>query len=125
MMPPRPHLPPSPTLPRPAQALFRRAQLKALVGLHAEGEGLGGTLSVDEIAIIGGALDLTHKTAWAAMTPLDKVGGAALVGAPAGGGGGRAHTASWAAMTPLDNVGGARSWARGGGHKVPGVGRTL
>ncbi|KAI8471248.1 MAG: hypothetical protein J3K34DRAFT_520738 [Monoraphidium minutum] len=53
-------------------ALFRRAQLKALVGLHAEEEGLGGTLSVDEIAIISGALDLTHKTAWAAMTPLDK-----------------------------------------------------
>jgi len=55
------------------QALFRRAQLKALVGLHAEEEGLGGTLSVDEISIISGALDLTHKTAWAAMTPLDKV----------------------------------------------------
>lgn len=55
----------------PCQALFRRAQLKALVGLHAEEEGLGGTLSVDEIAIISGALDLTHKTAWTAMTPLD------------------------------------------------------
>ncbi|GBG00143.1 hypothetical protein Rsub_12834 [Raphidocelis subcapitata] len=54
-------------------ALFRRAQLKALVGLHAEEEGLGGTLSVDEISVICGALDLTHKTAWAAMTPLSKV----------------------------------------------------
>ncbi len=43
------------------------------MGLHAKDEGLGGNLSVDEIAIIGGALDLTHKTAWAAMTPLDKV----------------------------------------------------
>ena len=42
------------------------------MGLHAEGEGLGGTLSVDEIAVISGALDLTHKTAWGAMTPLDK-----------------------------------------------------
>jgi hypothetical protein len=64
----RPHPPPT-----PRQALFRRAQLKALVGLHAEEEGLGGTLSVDEISVICGALDLTHKTAWAAMTPLAKV----------------------------------------------------
>jgi metal transporter CNNM len=54
-------------------ALFRRAQLKALVGLHAEGEGLGGTLSADEIAVITGALDLTHKTAHAAMTALGSV----------------------------------------------------
>jgi CBS domain containing-hemolysin-like protein len=29
--------------------------------------------SADEISIITGALDLTSKTAWAAMTPLDKV----------------------------------------------------
>jgi hypothetical protein len=55
------------------QAYFRRAQLKALVGLHSTDEGLGGTLSADEISIITGALDLTSKTAWAAMTPLDKV----------------------------------------------------
>jgi hypothetical protein len=55
------------------QAYFRRAQLKALVGLHSSDEGLGGTLSADEISIITGALDLTSKTAWAAMTPLDKV----------------------------------------------------
>lgn len=54
------------------QALFRRGQLKALVGLHGCDEGLGGTLSPDEISIITGALDLTSKTAWAAMTPLDK-----------------------------------------------------
>ena len=60
-------------MPPPPQALFRRAQLKALVGLHAEGEGMGGTLSADEISVITGALDLTHKTAWTAMTPLDKV----------------------------------------------------
>jgi hypothetical protein len=57
------------------QAYFRRAQLKALVGLHSTDEGLGGTLSADEISIITGALDLTSKTAWAAMTPLDKVRG--------------------------------------------------
>jgi hypothetical protein len=56
-----------------AQALFRRAQLKALVGLHSSAEGLGGNLSADEISIITGALDLTSKTACTAMTPLDKV----------------------------------------------------
>eukprot|EP00878_Enallax_costatus_P027684 GHUV01029827.1.p1 GENE.GHUV01029827.1~~GHUV01029827.1.p1 ORF type:complete len:584 (+),score=81.51 GHUV01029827.1:159-1910(+) len=54
-------------------ALFRRAQLKALVGLHSTDEGLGGNLTADEISIITGALDLTSKTAWTAMTPLDKV----------------------------------------------------
>lgn len=58
----------------PRQAFFRRAQLRALVGLHSSAEGLGGNLSADEISIITGALDLTSKTAWAAMTPLDKVG---------------------------------------------------
>jgi hypothetical protein len=56
------------------QALFRRAQLKALVGLHGSAEGLGGNLSLDEISIITGALDLTSKTACTAMTPLEKVG---------------------------------------------------
>jgi metal transporter CNNM len=50
---------------------MRRAQLKALVGLHAQEE--GGVLSPDEISIITGALDLTSKTAGSAMTPLDKV----------------------------------------------------
>lgn len=64
---------------RPPQALFRRAQLKALVGLHSSAEGLGGNLSADEISIITGALDLTSKTAWTAMTPLDKVRGAGVV----------------------------------------------
>lgn len=54
------------------QALFRRAQLKALVSIHSREEGLGGTLTSDEIAIIGGALDMTGKTASACMTPLDK-----------------------------------------------------
>eukprot|EP00877_Chromochloris_zofingiensis_P014184 jgi/Chrzof1/9019/Cz03g33060.t1 len=54
-------------------ALFRRAQLKALVDIHSAAEGLGGTLTGDEISIIQGALDLTAKTAWRAMTALDKV----------------------------------------------------
>lgn len=54
-------------------ALFRRAQLKTLVDLHGEQEGLGGTLTEDEIHVIRGALDLTNKTAMKSMTPLDKV----------------------------------------------------
>ena len=55
------------------QALFRRAQLKALVDIHSSSAGFGGTLSEDEIHVIRGALDLTHKTAEMSMTPLDKV----------------------------------------------------
>lgn len=41
----------------------RRGQLKALVDLHGSDEGLGGTLLEEEIKIMCGALDLTHKTA--------------------------------------------------------------
>lgn len=68
-------------VPRPAsneqtacllQALFRRAQLKALVTMHSIEENYGGHLSATEINIIGGALDLTNKTAAHGMTPLDK-----------------------------------------------------
>lgn len=55
------------------QALFRRAQLKALVDAHGLKEGLGGNLSHDEVTVIRGALDLTHKTAADCMTPMDKV----------------------------------------------------
>ena len=54
-------------------ALFRRAQLKALVDLHSTDEGLGGNLTADEIGIIRGALDLSAKTAADCLTPLDKV----------------------------------------------------
>ena len=54
------------------QALFRRAQLKALVTMHSIEENYGGHLSATEINIIGGALDLTNKTAAHGMTPLDK-----------------------------------------------------
>ena len=55
------------------QALFRRGQLKALVDVHSQAEGLGGNLSMEEISIIRGALDLTSKIAFAGMTPLEKV----------------------------------------------------
>jgi hypothetical protein len=60
-------------------SLFRRKQLKALVTLHAKDEGFGGRLTADEIQIITGALDLTRKTAYHSMTPLDKVGASGLV----------------------------------------------
>ena len=54
-------------------ALFRRAELKALMDIHDEGQDFGGQLSSDEVRIIKGALDLTNKRAKAAMTPLDMV----------------------------------------------------
>ncbi|KAG1671483.1 hypothetical protein FOA52_003141 [Chlamydomonas sp. UWO 241] len=54
-------------------ALFRRAELKALVDVHADTAGFGGTLTAEEIHVIRGALDLTGKTATKSMTPLDKV----------------------------------------------------
>ncbi|KAL4430835.1 hypothetical protein ABPG75_006091 [Micractinium tetrahymenae] len=54
-------------------ALFRRAELKALVDIHREGQEFGGQLSADEVSIIKGALDMTHKTARHCMTPIDMV----------------------------------------------------
>jgi metal transporter CNNM len=51
--------------------MFRRTQLKALVGIHGEEAGKGGDLSHDETTIIQGALDLTSKRALDAMTPLE------------------------------------------------------
>eukprot|EP00798_Chlamydomonas_sp_ICE-L_P001234 gene1234-32578_t len=54
-------------------ALFRRAQLKALVDVHGQDAGFGGTLTVDECNVIRGALDMTTKIAMKSMTPLDKV----------------------------------------------------
>ena len=56
-----------------SSALFRRAQLKALVDVHAEDEGLGGNLTVDEVAVIRGALDLSAKTAKCCLTPIERV----------------------------------------------------
>ncbi|GAX86263.1 hypothetical protein CEUSTIGMA_g13675.t1 [Chlamydomonas eustigma] len=60
-------------LPHETYSLFRRGQLKALVDMHGADEGLGGGLSDDEVQIICGALDLTHKVAYLGMTPLSKV----------------------------------------------------
>ncbi|GMH28462.1 hypothetical protein Nepgr_030305 [Nepenthes gracilis] len=53
------------------EALFRRAQLKALVSIHSQEAGKGGELTHDETTIISGALDLTEKTAQEAMTPIE------------------------------------------------------
>ncbi|XP_059455236.1 DUF21 domain-containing protein At4g14240-like [Corylus avellana] len=53
------------------EALFRRAQLKALVSIHGMEAGKGGELTHDETTIISGALDLTEKTAEEAMTPIE------------------------------------------------------
>eukprot|EP01018_Ginkgo_biloba_P009950 Gb_24210 [translate_table: standard] len=52
-------------------ALFRRAQLKALVSIHGQEAGKGGELTHDETTIISGALDLTEKAAEEAMTPIE------------------------------------------------------
>ncbi|KAF6145268.1 hypothetical protein GIB67_041463 [Kingdonia uniflora] len=52
-------------------ALFRRAQIKALVSIHGKEAGKGGELTHDETTIINGALDLTEKTAEEAMTPIE------------------------------------------------------
>ena len=54
-------------------ALFRRAELKTFVDMHAANKDFGGNLTSEEVKIIKGALDLTHKRAKAAMTPLDMV----------------------------------------------------
>ena len=52
---------------------MRRTQLAALVDIHSVEGGLaGGYLSLDEINVIRGALDLTSKTAATCMTPMDK-----------------------------------------------------
>ena len=56
------------------QALFRRSQLKAMLDIHGTEYGFGGDLSEDEITVIRGALDLSHKTATSCMTPLEKAG---------------------------------------------------
>lgn len=45
-------------------ALFRRAQLKALVSIHSQEAGKGGELTHDETTIISGALDLTEKVCY-------------------------------------------------------------
>ncbi|XP_047316382.1 DUF21 domain-containing protein At1g47330 [Impatiens glandulifera] len=50
--------------------LLRRAELKTLVDFHGNEAGKGGDLTHDETTIIGGALEMTEKTAKDAMTPI-------------------------------------------------------
>jgi len=50
--------------------LMKRKQLEALVEFHGTVEGKGGELSGDEVKIITGALALSNKPAFMAMTPL-------------------------------------------------------
>lgn len=45
------------------KAIFKRSELKALVGLHAIDKSLGGQLTGDEVHIILSALDMHRKTA--------------------------------------------------------------
>ncbi|XP_031387275.1 DUF21 domain-containing protein At1g47330 isoform X1 [Punica granatum] len=52
--------------------LLRRAELKTFVDFHGNEAGKGGDLTHDETTIIGGALELTKKTAKDAMTPISK-----------------------------------------------------
>ncbi|CAD6909150.1 unnamed protein product [Tilletia controversa] len=53
--------------------VYRRAELKELVTMHAAAYGKGGDLKGDTIMIVGGALDLQEKVVKDAMTPIDKV----------------------------------------------------
>ncbi|GAB4826311.1 hypothetical protein Ancab_009176 [Ancistrocladus abbreviatus] len=54
-------------------ALLGRSELKTFVDLHGNEAGKGGELTHHETTIIGGALDLTLKTAKDAMTPTSEV----------------------------------------------------
>ncbi|ESO85740.1 hypothetical protein LOTGIDRAFT_195630, partial [Lottia gigantea] len=59
------------------ETFFRRGQLKVLVDLHGEVTGTpdqgADPLSIDEVLIIKGALDMKYKTAYDAMLPKDKL----------------------------------------------------
>jgi CBS domain containing-hemolysin-like protein len=52
--------------------VYRRGELKALIGLHEDGQG-GGELSADEVNIIRATLDLSNKSVRQVMTPLEDV----------------------------------------------------
>lgn len=53
--------------------VYRRAELKELVTMHAASGGRGGDLKGDTVMMVGGALDLQEKVVGQAMTPIDKV----------------------------------------------------
>ncbi|CAA7035348.1 unnamed protein product [Microthlaspi erraticum] len=53
--------------------LLRRAELKSFVYMHGNEAGKGGELTHDETTIISGALDMSHKSAKDAMTPVSDI----------------------------------------------------
>ncbi|KAI0093001.1 hypothetical protein BDY19DRAFT_921394 [Irpex rosettiformis] len=53
--------------------MYRRAELKELIAMHANTGQLGGDLKTDTVAIIGATLDLQEKVVKQAMTPIDNV----------------------------------------------------
>ncbi|KAI0789098.1 hypothetical protein C8Q75DRAFT_170844 [Abortiporus biennis] len=53
--------------------MYRRAELKELIAMHATTGELGGDLKKDTVAIIGATLDLQEKVVRQAMTPIEKV----------------------------------------------------
>ena len=53
--------------------MYRRAELKELIAMHATTGQLGGDLNKDTVNIIGATLDLQEKVVKQAMTPMDKV----------------------------------------------------
>lgn len=53
--------------------VYRRAELKELVTMHALSGGRGGDLNGDTVMMVGGALDLQEKVAEQAMTSIDNV----------------------------------------------------
>uniref|UniRef100_A0A1J3FNW3 DUF21 domain-containing protein n=1 Tax=Noccaea caerulescens TaxID=107243 RepID=A0A1J3FNW3_NOCCA len=53
--------------------LLRRAELKSFVYMHGNEAGKGGELTHDETTIISGALDMSHKSAKDAMTPVSEI----------------------------------------------------
>lgn len=53
--------------------MYRRAELKELIAMHATTGQLGGDLKSDTITIIGATLDLQEKVVKQAMTSMDKV----------------------------------------------------
>jgi hypothetical protein len=75
-----------------------------MLDIHGVEEGLGGDLTPDEIGIIRGALDLSHKTAATCMTPFDKARAppaAAVRGSCACGAPGLSHKAAAACAAPF------------------------
>jgi metal transporter CNNM len=53
--------------------VYRRAELKELINMHAETDKHGGDLNRDTITIVGATLDLQEKSVKDAMTPMSEV----------------------------------------------------